>query len=89
MIDNAISHYLDMRDQGLSPDAAALHTRQRFGVSEADLAERLDGGVADREATRAALGEAKEILSGDWSGMGTDALEVLDRLYTAITGESL
>lgn len=31
-IHQALSHYWHLRDQGLSPEVARLHTRQRFGV---------------------------------------------------------
>ena len=86
MIDNAISYYFHLREQGLSVAAATHHTVQRFGVSDTDLFARVMGGVADKEATRAALAETRAHLTGTDEG---DAEELLRDLYRAITGESL
>lgn len=91
-IDNAVAHYERLREQGVKPSAALEGTRLRFGIDKTVLMRRVNGFVADHEATMQALAEAKDLLGRDWTSARLEVLEVvgvLDDLYTAITGESL
>jgi hypothetical protein len=90
--DNAVAHYRHLREQGVKPSDAVEHARLRFGIDADTLRRRVNGLVADSDATVAALAEAREsILAGepmDTVG-GIADFQILRRLYTAITGESI
>jgi hypothetical protein len=90
VIDNAVAHVKHLREQGKLPSEAIEHAVQRFGVSQRDLINRVNGYVADRERTQNALAEAKEYLSTlPASPSPTEAERLLRELYEAVTGETL
>lgn len=84
---NALNYYWHLREQGVSRPAAVEHTSRWFGVSKTDLLKRINGGVANSEATKEALANARSYLhSGGYNGRL--AHELLGSLYKAVTGES-
>lgn len=100
MIDNAVAHVKHLREQGKPASEAVEHAMQRYGVSRKDLLNRVNGYVADRDATQDALAEAKfnlmrvKRIQASRPGSGEDdelpeAWALLLRLYEAVTGETL
>lgn len=91
-INNAVQLVAHLRAQGLKPSEAIEHARFRFGVDPKVLMRRVNGYVADPAATQAALAEARPYLTGEKFWEYDDAHELADvlrRLYTAITGETI
>ena len=91
-LNNAILHVEHLREQGVEESKALAHAAQRFGVLPATLKERMDGKVADRNATREALAAARSHLIDPDVGVGRpdeEAVEILRNLYVAITGEQV
>lgn len=84
---NAVTEYRRLREQGVKPSDAVEHARLRFGISADVLKRRVNGLVADSEATQEALAEARQILTEPHDN--DDHPAVLRRLYEAVTGESI
>lgn len=92
MIDNAVAHYDHLIAQEVPAERAIQHVRQRFGVSEDTLRERIAGKVAQHDATMDALSKARAYLieaADERPGHFTDADAILWDLYEAVTGEDL
>jgi hypothetical protein len=85
--DNAVNYYRHLRAQDVAPGHAVLHVKQRFGIPAEVIMDRVNGRVADPEATREALAEAREYLSMGYAE--SEAFRILSALYEAITGETL
>jgi hypothetical protein len=88
MVENAVGHYFELVDQGVTPAAARLHVAQRFGIAPSVLSLRLAGFVVDGERTRELLAETREWLTDGVGASLRGAPEILTDLYEAITGEA-
>lgn len=89
MIDNAVAYYEHLREQGCTPSKAVAHVEQRFGVPRRVVLDRVNGKVADHEATMIALADAKRLLVGTGGAHQLELRDCLASLYEAITGETL
>lgn len=86
MLDNAVTYFHHLLAQGKLPSEAVEHVEQRYGIRREVVLARVHGKVANPEATRVALAEAKALIdTGEdrWS----DAQMLLLNLYNAVTGE--
>lgn len=87
MVDNAVSYFRHLRDQGVAPSTAVEHVEQRYGIDRKVVMERVNGKVADPEATREALAMIRDRLLNDSDAESDEAL--LHLIYNAVTGEAL
>ena len=87
MLDNAVTYFRHLREQGVAPSAAVQHVEQRYGIDRKTVMDRVNGLVADPEATREALSMIRDRLVNDSDAEADEAL--LHLIYNAVTGESL